>query len=299
MSLIDRAIEFSAYAHREQTRNGTEIPYISHPFAVGLILQQAGCTEDVIAAGILHDTLEDTTVTAHQLLAEFGPVVLEIVEGCSEPDKDAAWEDRKQHTLHFLKEAPLSVRLVACADKLHNIRSVNRDLAKYSEYAWTRFKRGRASQQWYFTGLVESLGYASRFPLLDELEDEVEEVFGPPLEFPEWKALRKNQKFIDLAFETAYGDKAKIEEREPKFRHFGASELIKRIHERADPLHPEYNEDFDELAEYLQRRGIEFQSNSEGPEILIGFSTALKRLLNLYPHEVYHHFKRNLKRGIL
>ena len=58
--LIEKAIEFAAYAHRDQTRKGTKIPYISHPYAVGMILLKAGCNEEVVAAGILHDTLEDT-----------------------------------------------------------------------------------------------------------------------------------------------------------------------------------------------------------------------------------------------
>jgi (p)ppGpp synthase/HD superfamily hydrolase len=75
MTLIDQAIEFAAYAHRTQKRKGTKIPYISHPYAVGMILQQAGCTEEEIAAGILHDTLEDTRTSEKKLRTLFGPVV--------------------------------------------------------------------------------------------------------------------------------------------------------------------------------------------------------------------------------
>ncbi len=183
MSIIDRALEFAAYAHRHQKRKGTEIPYISHPYAVGMILQRAGCKEEVIAAGLLHDTLEDTDTSEEQLLQSFGPVVLEIVKGCSEPDKEASWEARKQHTLDELKHAALPIRQVSCADKLHNIRSIKHDLEKYGEDTWTRFKRGRESQAWYYQGVVESLEYASRFALLDELEDEVKEVFGSPNQY--------------------------------------------------------------------------------------------------------------------
>jgi (p)ppGpp synthase/HD superfamily hydrolase len=102
------------------------------------------------------------------------------VKGCSEPDKGASWEERKQHTMEFLKEASLPIRQVACADKLHNIRSIKRDLAEHGEKAWERFNRGIESQRWYYTGLVGSLGYASRFPLLEQLRDEVNEVFGQP-----------------------------------------------------------------------------------------------------------------------
>lgn len=216
-SIIEKAIEFAAYAHRNQTRKGTEIPYICHPYAVGMILLKAGCNEEVVAAGILHDTLEDTETTDEQLRALFGSVVLEIVQGCSEPDKGATWEERKHHTLESLKTSNLAIRHVSCADKLHNIRSTRRDLEQYGEETWKRFKRGRDSQQWYYTGLIESLGYASRFPILDELQDEIEQVFGAKLTQPEWSEFRRSQKFIDLAFETVYGNLSDIEERKPKF----------------------------------------------------------------------------------
>jgi (p)ppGpp synthase/HD superfamily hydrolase len=141
-SLVEQAIEFAAYAHRDQKRKGTDIPYISHPYAVGMILLKAGCSEEVVAAGILHDTLEDTDTTERDVLERFGPVVLEIVKGCSEPDKGASWEERKQHTLDELKQADLPIRLVACEDKLHNIRAIQRDLKAHGEEAWKRFKRG-------------------------------------------------------------------------------------------------------------------------------------------------------------
>lgn len=72
------------------------------------------------------------------MLALFGPLVLEIVQGCSELDKGASWEERKQHTLDELKHSSLTLRLVACADKLHNIRSVKNDLEKLGEDAWLR-----------------------------------------------------------------------------------------------------------------------------------------------------------------
>jgi (p)ppGpp synthase/HD superfamily hydrolase len=178
MNLIDTAIEFAAKAHSSQCRKGTDIPYISHPYAVGMILQKAGCKEEVIAAGILHDTLEDTDTTEEELLHHFGEKVLMIVKGCSEPDKGASWEARKKHTLEYIKNASLSIRQVACADKLHNLRTIKRDLENSGEKAWDKFNRGVEKQKWYYTEIVKSLEYAGRFALLDELQDEVEEVFG-------------------------------------------------------------------------------------------------------------------------
>ncbi|KEF39177.1 guanosine polyphosphate synthetase/pyrophosphohydrolase [Schinkia azotoformans MEV2011] len=179
MNLIDYAIEFAATAHRNQFRKETDIPYISHPVGVGMILQKAGCSEEAIVAGILHDTLEDTETTEADILNNFGEEVLNIVKGCSEPDKGASWEDRKKHTIEYLKSAPLLIREVACADKLHNLRSINRDLTNLGEATWEKFKRGREKQEWYYRNIVESLGHESHFPLLDLLKKEVEDVFCP------------------------------------------------------------------------------------------------------------------------
>lgn len=132
--LLDKALAFAARAHQGQFRKGTEIPYISHPYAVGLILQGAGCRREVVAAGILHDLLEDTPVTMEQLRKEFGPEIAALVEGCSEPGHDELpWETRKEHTIAYLKSAPVEIRMVACADKLHNVRSMMVDYRQVGE----------------------------------------------------------------------------------------------------------------------------------------------------------------------
>jgi hypothetical protein len=299
LNLIDLAIEYAAKAHKSQYRKGTDIPYVSHPLAVGMILLQAGCKEDVVTAGILHDTLEDTDAKEEELLRLFGPKVLDMVKGCSEPDKGASWEERKQHTLDSLKHAPLSIRQVACADKLHNLRSIKRDLSTLGEKAWDKFNRGRESQQWYYTEMVESLGYGGRFRLLDTFQDEVEELFHPPLENENGKKLRTNKVFFDLAFETISANSDNRQQIESRLNRMGGLDLIHQVHSLSYPLHPDFEEEFNQTAAYLQHRGIEFQSNSEGPIILIGFCAVLKRLLNLHPHEVYHHVKRNVKKGVL
>ncbi|MFC5532032.1 HD domain-containing protein [Cohnella yongneupensis] len=290
MTLIDRAIEFAAHAHRKQTRKGTKIPYVSHPYAVGMILQRAGCKEQVVAAGILHDTLEDTDTSSEQLLKKFGPVVLEIVEGCSEPDKSATWEERKQHTLDYLRDASLPIRMVACADKLHNIRSIKRDLDKHGPETWSRFKRGRDQQLWYYTGLIESLGYASRFPLLDDLQDEVAEAFEIELDSQDWKSLRKNKKFLAAAFETVDGNPDVLQAKMQYFKRVkGACELMTMVHECAYPVSPEYEEPYNRLTEYFRKRELLLSDGNEELDKTIGFCAVLMQSLNMYPSEVYHY----------
>lgn len=177
MSLLDLAIEFAAKAHAKQKRKGTNIPYISHPYGVGMILLEAKCKKEVVIAGLLHDTLEDTDTTEEEIENTFGLEVLNLVKGASEPDKGASWEERKQHTIEYLKDAPQAVRELACADKLHNLRSIKRDIAHLGEDAWDRFNRGKAQQKWYYKEIVKSLEYQDSFPLVDLLKAEVQTIF--------------------------------------------------------------------------------------------------------------------------
>jgi len=180
--LIDLAIVTAARAHKNQIRKGSGIPYITHPFSVGMLLLREGCPDEVVAAGILHDTVEDTSITLENIRENFGDRVASIVRDCSEPDRSLSWEERKRHTIEFLKTAPPEVKLVACADKLHNIRTMVREYEDMGNRLWERFKRGRSSQAWYYRGLVESLCTESHNPgheiLFQQFREEVEKLFS-------------------------------------------------------------------------------------------------------------------------
>jgi (p)ppGpp synthase/HD superfamily hydrolase len=181
-NFIERAIEVAVKAHEKQVRKGTDIPYITHPLAVGIMLARADCADEVVAGGILHDTIEDTSITIDYIREKFGDKVASIVEGCSEPNKSLPWEDRKKHTIEFLKTAPFEVRLVACADKLHNIRTIAHNHRRIGDEIWERFKRGRKKQEWYYRNLVSSLCNRSdnRFyvSLFQQFKCEVEILFS-------------------------------------------------------------------------------------------------------------------------
>jgi (p)ppGpp synthase/HD superfamily hydrolase len=185
MTKVNLAIEVAARAHEGQYRKGTNTPYISHPFTVGMMLARAGLPEDMIVAGILHDTVEDTDLSLDYIREHFGDDVALIVEGCSEPDKSLSWEERKEHTLHYLQTAPWEVRVVSCADKLHNVITINEGLSANGDDVWQRFKRGKSEQAWYYRGLVQALCSARpdqpEIPFCDALRAEVEKAFGPDL----------------------------------------------------------------------------------------------------------------------
>ena len=143
--MIELAIEVAVKAHQNQFRKGIDIPYIIHPLAVGIILAKENCSDEVIIAGILHDTVEDTSITLDDIRKKFSEKVAWIVEGASEPDKSLPWEDRKRHTLEFLKreEVTPEIKFVMLADKLHNIRSIKADYVEGDETFWNRFKEGK------------------------------------------------------------------------------------------------------------------------------------------------------------
>lgn len=181
MGLLAEAIAFAARAHAGHYRKGTDVPYIWHPLAVGKLLQDAGCDEEVVVAGLLHDTTEDAGVTLAQVMERFGERVADIVRGCSEPDKSLPWEQRKTHTIRALPTAPLEVRLVAAADKIDNLRSIAADLEKVGEKVWARFRRGREQQEWYYRGVAEAVRVqpGADHQLFQMLAREVKTVFAP------------------------------------------------------------------------------------------------------------------------
>jgi hypothetical protein len=175
---LSKAIQFATRAHHNQLRKGTDLPYIVHPFAVGMILSQFRFSEQVIAAGLLHDTLEDTGVTEQALAGEFGAEIATIVAACSEPDKSLPWRERKQHTIDSLITAPWQVKAVVAADKLDNLRAMSADYTQVGDALWQRFKHGLEEQQWYYGRVFRALlAIGPGEPTgLFQLRDEMDEV---------------------------------------------------------------------------------------------------------------------------
>lgn len=130
--MVFTAIKFAVDAHNGQFRKGTNIPYITHLINVMQLLYESNCSEEVIIAGILHDTIEDTSVTIDDIKNLFGDKIASIVGGVSEikfnGNEKIPWKNRKQHTIDYLKkEASVEELLVACADKIDNICSIKKD----------------------------------------------------------------------------------------------------------------------------------------------------------------------------
>lgn len=153
---IEEAIEVAAEAHHGQYRKGTRTPYITHPYAVGLILLEAGCPEAVIIGGILHDTVEDTDLTLEFIRERFGDAIADIVDGCSE-NKALRWRARKTERIEALRIASPEVCTVTCADKLHNLRTIISEYDVIGDTVWDRFHGGVEDQAWYYRSVLGAI----------------------------------------------------------------------------------------------------------------------------------------------
>lgn len=123
---ILRAIDFAARKHRDQRRKDEESsPYINHPIAVSLLLAEIGGVGDaeVLAAAILHDTLEDTVTTAEELEAAFGRPVRRIVEEVTD-DKSLPKAERKRLQIEHARSLSREAVLIKLGDKIANVLDV-------------------------------------------------------------------------------------------------------------------------------------------------------------------------------
>jgi GTP pyrophosphokinase len=128
---IDKAIRKIFSYHKNQLRIekeliGKEIPYISHPFGVALILLEHNIKdENLIVSAILHDILEDTDYTPKDLEKDFGKEIKEIVKGVSLKKKNYKNQYQKLKSyLEMIKKSSLSSLIIATADKIHNIKTI-------------------------------------------------------------------------------------------------------------------------------------------------------------------------------
>lgn len=176
--MINRAIMFATKAHEGQVRKVDQSPFIIHPLAVGCLLADAGESEAVVVAGMLHDTVEDTDVTLEDIRTEFGHDVAEIVAGCSE-DKSLSWEERKRNTIELLETTTEEVCIVTCADKIHNVQVSVDGINEQGEDFFVHFKRGYADQKWYY-GTIKNvlLRRMPAHPLVHMYAEVFESAFG-------------------------------------------------------------------------------------------------------------------------
>lgn len=180
-NVIEKAIMFANLAHSGQVRKSeTDKPQIIHPLAVAQILIENGADNNLIAAGALHDVVEDTKYTLDDIKRVFGEDIADLVNSASEPDKTKSWEERKLHTINITKNLNIRKKKLIAADKINNIESLKRLFEQKGKKDFSAFKRGEEKQEWYYRNIYESLicDEDKENPLFIRLEQGINNVFG-------------------------------------------------------------------------------------------------------------------------
>ena len=182
-TLLDRAIVFAVRAHAGTERRGKGFPYIVHPMEAVEIVATMTKDQELLAAAVLHDTVEDTDTTVEQIRTEFGDRIASLVasesdtmpEGVSEED---SWHARKQAAIDRLARASHDAKVVALGDKLSNMRAIARDYAQQGDALWNLFHvKDRKEHEWHYRGLADSLRELQETFAYQEFEQLINQVF--------------------------------------------------------------------------------------------------------------------------
>ena len=183
-TILDRAIVFAVDAHQGTERRGKGFPYIVHPLEAVEIVATMTTDQELLAAAVLHDTVEDTNVTLDDIRREFGERVAKLVEeesdvfvdGVSEAD---SWHERKQAAIDRLARASLDAKMVALGDKLSNARIIYRDFVQKGDELWNIFHVTDVKEhEWHYRGLAESLKELEGTFAYSEFTDLINKIFG-------------------------------------------------------------------------------------------------------------------------
>jgi GTP pyrophosphokinase len=160
---VAEAVAFAIRIHGPQVRKGTTTPYLTHLLAVASLVGESGGSEDEVIAGLLHDAVEDCggAPVLEEIQAAFGPEVAGIVRSCSDDDsvgEKAPWLERKRGYMASLVQAPLPVLRVVCADKLHNVQSIAKDMRSSGSAVFERFRADREGTLWYYRSIARLFG---------------------------------------------------------------------------------------------------------------------------------------------
>jgi len=197
-SLVDKAVRFAVDAHSGTERRGKGFPYVIHPLEAMEIVASVTSDPELLAAAVLHDTVEDTPVTLEMIREEFGPRVASIVDAESDRyvpgvNEQDSWRARKQAAIQRLSDASRDVKIVALGDKLSNMRAIERDYRQQGESLWNIFHApgGKADHEWHYRSLATALSDLAGTDPYKEFVSRMENVFGSqvpvPVDMSEWE----------------------------------------------------------------------------------------------------------------
>ena len=185
ISLFNDALMFAIQKHDGQKRKFSDAPYILHPFEAASIVSTMTSDENVLAAALLHDTVEDSDATLDEIEKKFGRrvallVMTETEDKCAEKSPEDSWLARKEQTILTLqKTKDRDVRILWLGDKLSNMRSYYRIYRKLGNEMWQRFhQKDPKIQAWYYRSIAKALSELSEYEAYDEYVDLMNKIFS-------------------------------------------------------------------------------------------------------------------------
>ena len=185
MDVFEKSVAFAIKAHEGQTRKKEGIPFILHPCEAAAIAGTLTNDRDILAAVMLHDTVEDTDATIEDIRREFGERVAELVAKETENEyegvaREESWKLRKAESLEQLRNSDdFGVKVMWMSDKLSNMRSFFRLWLREGNRLFDNFHQKDIKQQeWYYRTVAELLTNFEGTPAYLEYSYLVDVVFG-------------------------------------------------------------------------------------------------------------------------
>lgn len=169
--IFEKAVSLAVKAHHGMMRKYNKVPFIVHPLEAVSIVSTMTTDLEVLAATVLHDAVEDTSLTIEEIEKEFGPRVAKLVSYSSEDKRrnlpaNSTWVLRKQETLNLLNKLDdIEVKMICLGDKVSNLRSCYYMYQTLGEDMWKVFNQHDPKMhKWYHEGVADAL---------KELKDEI------------------------------------------------------------------------------------------------------------------------------
>ena len=168
---------------QKQKRKGKDVPYITHPLIVGLILARISHNEDIVVAGLLHDTIEDSVdskkITITTIKKRFGNTVAKILNDVTEEKRRLPWVEHKRETVKKMEKFSQDSLLVKAADVIANCTELIADFRKEGESTFRRFNVPKEHLiQHYVETIEEIIKLWSDHPLRTDLDYHLSEIRG-------------------------------------------------------------------------------------------------------------------------
>ena len=212
MNIKQQAMQFAIIAHSGQFRKAEkEKPTVFHAIDVANLLAKYGFDDNVIAAGYLHDVIEDTDYTKEDILEKFGEDICSLVVGASEADKTQSWEERKLGTINRVKTLDLRHKAIVACDKISNLEDLRYKFGRECKEDFSAFNRGKEKKLWYWQEVYKSLiqGEDINNPMFVKLKanlDNISKIFSSPNKeyYPDIDIINKKLEQSNIAKELHY-----------------------------------------------------------------------------------------------